>query len=219
MKPPSGGSDKVVVMKTPVKAPILRYLGNRRIVLGSQSPRRIHLLEQLLGIPITVRPADIEEVYPDYLPVEEVASYLATLKAQALVPSLASDEVLITADTMVLLDGKLIGKPSDRAQAQDILRQLSGRANIVLTGYAITDASGRFKSGVAQSQISFGILEDEDIEYYLSCCDVLDKAGAYGIQDWIGLVAVEDIQGSYNNIIGLPTALIYKDLKEFLKNK
>ncbi len=195
--------------------PIYHYLNGRRIVLGSQSPRRIKLLQDL-GLPITVRPSCVEEVYPDSLPVEQVPLYLSRLKANSLRGTLAPDEVLITADTVVFLDGALIGKPDDLAHARSILHRLSGNTHRVITGYTIMEASGREVSGEALSEIRFASLTDDEIEYYIHHCEVLDKAGSYGVQDWIGLVGVEEIRGSYNNIMGLPTVLIYRDLKTFL---
>ncbi|KGN78759.1 hypothetical protein HQ35_08900 [Porphyromonas cangingivalis] len=190
-------------------------LGNRRVVLGSQSPRRIQLLGEL-GLHITVRPSEVEEVYPEGLSIEEVAPFLSRLKADSLRPSLSDEEILITADTVVLLEGELLGKPTDLDHARDFLHRLSGKTNTVITGYTIMDAHGKIIAGQAVSKIKFAPLEESEIEYYIRRCEVLDKAGAYGVQDWIGLIAVEDIQGSYNNIIGLPTALIYRDLKAFL---
>ncbi|WP_051522642.1 Maf family nucleotide pyrophosphatase [Porphyromonas cangingivalis] len=198
-----------------MEAPINALLGNRRVVLGSQSPRRIQLLGEL-GLHITVRPSEVEEVYPESLPIEEVAPFLSRLKADSLRPSLSDEEILITADTVVLLEGELLGKPTDLDHARDFLHRLSGKINTVITGYTIMDAHGKVIAGQAVSKIKFAPLEESEIEYYIRRCEVLDKAGAYGVQDWIGLIAVEDIQGSYNNIIGLPTALIYRDLKAFL---
>lgn len=202
-------------MTQSMEAPINALLGNRRVVLGSQSPRRIQLLGEL-GLHITVRPSEVEEVYPEGLPIEEVAPFLSRLKADSLRPSLSDEEILITADTVVLLEGELLGKPTDLDHARDFLHRLSGKTNTVITGYTIMDAHGKVIAGQAVSKIKFAPLEETEIEYYIRRCEVLDKAGAYGVQDWIGLIAVEDIQGSYNNIIGLPTALIYRDLKAFL---
>lgn len=202
-------------MTQSMEAPISALLGNRRVVLGSQSPRRIQLLGEL-GLHITVRPSEVEEVYPESLPIEEVAPFLSRLKADSLRPSLSDEEILITADTVVLLEGELLGKPTDLDHARDFLHRLSGKINTVITGYTIMDAHGKVIAGQAVSKIKFAPLEETEIEYYIRRCEVLDKAGAYGVQDWIGLIAVEDIQGSYNNIIGLPTALIYRDLKAFL---
>lgn len=202
-------------MAQSMEAPINALLGNRRVVLGSQSPRRIQLLGEL-GLHITVRPSEVEEVYPEGLSIEEVAPFLSRLKADSLRPSLSDEEILITADTVVLLEGELLGKPTDLDHARDFLHRLSGKTNTVITGYTIMDAHGKVIAGQAVSKIKFAPLEESEIEYYIRRCEVLDKAGAYGVQDWIGLIAVEDIQGSYNNIIGLPTALIYRDLKAFL---
>ena len=201
-----------------MEAPINKLLRGRRIVLGSQSPRRIQLLGEL-GLHVTVRPPKIEEVYPDDLPIEEVALFLSRLKADSLRPSLSDEEILITADTVVLLEGELLGKPADLDHARDFLRRLSGKTNTVITGYTIMDAHDKVSAGQAVSRIRFAPLDEDEIEYYIRRCEVLDKAGAYGVQDWIGLIAVEDIQGSYNNIIGLPTALIYRDLKAFLSKQ
>lgn len=198
-----------------MKAPINSLLNGRRIVLGSQSPRRIQLLNEL-GVDVDVRPPDIDETYPDTLEKAEVPVYLSQLKAEHLLPTLAENEILITADTVVLLENDLLGKPADLDDARDSLRRLSGKTNTVITGYVIMDAHGAITKGKATSKIRFAPLEEQEIDYYIQRCEVLDKAGSYGVQDWIGLIAVEEIEGSYNNIIGLPTALIYRDLKAFL---
>lgn len=195
-----------------VQHPLEKLLDGRRLVLGSQSPRRVQLLRDL-GLTFDVRPSGADETHPTDTAPEHIPLELAKRKAVALFP-LQSDEILLTADTVVLMDGALLEKPHDLEEAKQFLKKLSGRWHSVITGYALTTSSKQV-TGEVRSEIHFATLSDDEIEYYLANYQVLDKAGAYGIQDWIGLIGVSEVRGSYNNVIGLPTTHIYQTLKTF----
>ncbi len=187
---------------------------NLSLILASKSPRRSYLLEQA-GIPFTVRTADVEEVYPDDLPVMEIAPYLAALKATGAFHLLEKDnEVLLTADSVVLIDGKKYGKPKDREMAVATLRKLSGNEHTVVTGCCL---KSKFKERIfaGVTKVFFNKLSDEEINWYLDTSAPYDKAGAYGIQDWVGLACINRIEGTYPNVMGLPVDLVYKELKHW----
>ena len=184
----------------------------RRLVLGSASPRRLELLHGLGLTDIEVRPAGVDEPHPDHIPVSALALFLARRKSQALRSTLLPGEYLLTADTVVLLEGRVLDKPRSEEEAAEHLRHLSGKSHIVTTGYVLTDGSQTIEDQV-ETEVTFAPLAEEDIRYYISHCDVMDKAGAYGIQDWIGLSSVARIDGSYSNVIGLPTVEVYRALK------
>jgi septum formation protein len=185
----------------------------KKIILASKSPRRSHLLE-LAGIPFEIRIKEVEEIYPDTLPVEEVAPYLAQLKAAALTDTLQADEVLLTADSVVIHNGIIYGKPKDFAEATKVLRTLSGTMHTVITGVCMRSLEKEIAFS-AVSQVYFNEITDEEIEYYINTCQPYDKAGAYGIQEWVGLCKIHKIEGTYPNIMGLPIDLVYKYWKTF----
>lgn len=184
------------------------------IILASNSPRRKELLSGLdLEYDVKVLP-DIDESYPDTLQKEKVAEYISKKKADAHISLLEEDTLLITADTIVLLDGKIYGKPVDEKDAARMLKELSGKTHQVITGVALT-TQDKQKSFSVISEVRFAKLEDSEIEYYVYKYKPLDKAGAYGIQEWIGYVAVEYMSGSYFNIMGLPIQRLYQEMKSF----
>ena len=184
------------------------------IILASNSPRRKELLSGLdLKYEIKVLP-DIDESYPDTLNREDVAEYIAKEKTKAYIPYLNDKTLLITADTIVLLDGKIYSKPIDEADAKQMLTNLSGKTHQVITGVCLTSRAKQ-KSFSVTSEVRFAKLEESEIDYYISKYKPLDKAGAYGVQEWIGYVAVEYISGSYFNIMGLPVQRLYQELKKF----
>jgi septum formation protein len=189
-------------------------LTDYRIILASNSPRRKELLSGI-GVKYEFRMLpDIDESYPETVSADEVAGYLAEKKASAYLPELNDDELLITADTVVLLDSIVIGKPSDEADAIRMLQLLSGKTHKVITGVCLTSK----KKQVVFSDtayVTFGELSREEISYYVSNYKPYDKAGAYGVQELIGYVAVEKIEGSYFNVMGLPIFKVYKELKQF----
>lgn len=184
-----------------------------RLILASGSPRRKELLEKL-GFKIEVRKVDLDESYPRSLDVTKVAEYIANKKLNAFLEEEKTlNGVVITADTIVIKDGVILGKPFDIDEASDFLMNLSDSKHQVITGVCI----GYENKKVCFSEISdvyFNKLETEDIEFYINNYEVLDKAGAYGIQEWIGLSSIEKINGSYTNIMGLPTQILYKKLKK-----
>lgn len=184
-----------------------------QVVLGSKSPRRVEFLRGI-GLDFTTRPSNAEETIPPDTPLDEIPLLLALQKRSALLTTMTKDELLITADTVVIQGAQLIGKPKDPQEAKDYIRNLSGSWHRVLTGYTIGTKSEIYKAETVESRIRFAPLHADEIEYYTTHYEVLDKAGAYGIQDWIGLIAVEEIQGSYTNVMGLPTESLYKSLRE-----
>lgn len=189
-------------------------LSRYNIILASNSPRRKELLNGL-NIPYEIKTLpDIDESYPDSLAGEDIAIYIAEEKANAYLDQLDDNTLLITADTIVLLDGKVYGKPSDETDAKQMLRDLSGKTHQVITGVCITTKDKQVSFGVS-SEVRFSKLDDDEIEYYVSNYKPFDKAGAYGVQEWIGYVAVEYISGSYFNIMGLPVQRLYRELKKF----
>ncbi len=185
-----------------------------RIILGSQSPRRQELLRGL-DVDFEVRTiAGLEEHYPDTLQGAEIPLFLAKQKADAFLPSLTDDDLLITADTIVWLDGRVYGKPTDAADARAMLRTLSGRTHEVITGVCLT-TTRRQESFSATTQVTFANFNDQEIEYYVEHYRPFDKAGSYGVQEWIGYIGVESINGSFYNVMGLPVQRLYQKLKEF----
>jgi len=190
------------------------------IILASNSPRRKELLAGL-GIPYDVFVLQgIDESYPSTLPPNEVAEYIACKKAKAYegqrsVFNVQSSmfNVLLTADTVVVCDGEILGKPHDAAEACAMLRKLSGKTHQVYTGYCLLTA-GKSVSGTVCSDVTFKELSDEEISYYVDNYHPLDKAGAYGIQEWIGYIGITGIRGSYYNVMGLPVQRIYEEIKK-----
>ena len=181
-----------------------------KLVLSSNSPRRLELLAGL-DIPFEVRVVSgIDESYPDDLPTDEIAEFVARKKADAY--AVAEDEIVITADTIVVLDGEVLGKPRDLADAAAMLRRLSGRTHRVITGVTLKNYVKQTSFSVV-SEVTFKSLSDDEISYYLTHYKPLDKAGAYGIQEWIGYIGVTSLSGSYFNVMGFPVQRIYEVLK------
>jgi len=184
-----------------------------RWILGSQSPRRKELLATL-GHPFEIRTIEgHSEAYPDTLPLEEVPRYLSQLKAEQLRPTLQADELLITADTVVLLDGQILGKPHDLDDARRMLRLLSGRQHEVVSGVSLTTTEWQ-RSFASNTLVTFAQLTDSEIDHYVAQYRPLDKAGAYGIQEWIGYIGVSHIEGSFYNVMGLPVQRLYRELRD-----
>ena len=193
---------------------MLDNLKKYNVVLASNSPRRKELLQRL-GIPFKVRTLlGIDESYPDTLRGEDIVRYISRNKAQAYRSSMAPNELLITADTIVYVEGEVMGKPKTAEQAKEMLHKLSGKSHQVITGVTIVTADRTEDFGVT-SQVKFAEITDEEINFYVDNYLPFDKAGAYGIQEWIGIVAVEEIKGSYFNVVGLPVQRLYQKLKTF----
>jgi septum formation protein len=184
-----------------------------KIILGSQSIRRQKLLQKL-NIDLEIRTADIDESFPSDLEADTIPEYIAKQKAKALRHSLKTNELLITADTIVILDSEIYGKPQNFNHAVEMLKRLSGRTHKVITGICFTTLDKQKLFSVA-TDVTFSKLDDYEIEYYINKYKPYDKAGSYGIQDWIGFVGVEKIDGSFYNVMGLPIQTIYKELKRF----
>lgn len=194
---------------------ILPSLQHYRMILASQSPRRKALLEGL-GLPFEVRvQPDIDEHYPAHLEGEAIPRHIAETKAAAYTSTLGENDLVITADTIVYLDGKVFGKPADEEEAVSMLRQLSGRTHRVMTGVCIHTRHQQ-RSFTVTTEVTFGTLTDEEIRHYVSQYRPFDKAGAYGIQEWIGYIGVTRLDGSYFNVMGLPVQRLYQELKHIL---
>ncbi len=184
---------------------------NFHIILASNSPRRRELLAGL-GIPFEVKVLpDIEENYPADLAVTEIAAYIAHEKADAYRPTMGDNDLIITADTIVVVDDEVLGKPHDAADACRMLRKLSNRTHQVITGVCLTTKDKQRHFSV-KTDVTFKALTEEEIEHYVTHYKPFDKAGAYGIQEWIGYVGVTSLQGSYFNVMGLPVQRIYAEL-------
>lgn len=189
-----------------------------RLILASQSPRRRQLLADA-GIEYTLAERfECEEHYPAGLAAAEVAPYLSRLKSEAYPQPLAPHEILLTADTVVVAAGQVLGKPAGRDDAVRMLRLLSGRAHEVITGVTLRSAA-RSETFAAHSSVRFRNLTDEEIAYYVDRYKPLDKAGSYGIQEWIGYVGIEGIEGSFYNVMGLPVQRVYCELESFLASE
>lgn len=192
---------------------MLDNLKKYHIILASNSPRRRELLGGL-GVDYEVRTLPgVDESYPDTLSGEDIPVYISREKAAAYLPSIAPDELIITADTIVWLDGRVLGKPADEADACRMLRELSGRTHQVITGVTLSTAAFQ-KSFAVTSEVEFAPLTEEEITYYVDHYRPLDKAGAYGVQEWIGFIGVRRLSGSYFNVMGLPIQRLYQELKE-----
>ena len=193
---------------------MLENLNKYESVLASNSPRRTELLQRM-GVNFKVRTLfGIDESYPDSLRGEDIVCYISRNKAKAYQSSMAPNELLITADTIVYVDGEVMGKPKNAEQAKEMLHKLSGKTHQVITGVTIVTAKRTENFGVT-SQVKFTNITDEEINFYVDNYLPFDKAGAYGIQEWIGIVAVEEIKGSYFNVVGLPVQRLYQKLKTF----
>jgi septum formation protein len=187
---------------------------NHKIILASHSPRRKELLEGLdLDFEVRVIPG-IDESYPEDLPPAEVPCFIARKKAEAYRASILPGELIITADTVVVLDGRIIEKPAGREEAIQMLTRLSGRKHRVVTAVVLMTKEKRTGFSVT-STVDFDALTAEEIEYYVDKYKPFDKAGAYGIQEWIGYTGVRGIEGSFYNVMGLPVQRLYRELKEF----
>jgi septum formation protein len=187
---------------------------NYKLVLASNSPRRRELLAGLgLDFQVRVLP-NIDESYPATLKATETAEYIANKKAAAYRRLMADDELIITADTVVIVGDEVLGKPADDQEARLMLQKLSGRSHQVVTGVCLTTISRQTSFSVT-TDVTFKPLADDEINYYIKKCQPFDKAGAYGIQEWIGYIGVTGLEGSYFNVMGLPVQRIYAELAKF----
>lgn len=181
-----------------------------RIILASGSPRRQQFLKEL-DVDFEIQLKDIEEIYPEDLQAEEITNFLAKLKASAFVADLEENDILITSDTIVWLNNKALGKPKDYNDAFEMLTEMSGTTHKVITSVCLKTIDKEVVF-YEETLVTFTKLSSDEIKYYLDNYKPFDKAGSYGIQEWIGLVAIEKIEGSYANVVGLPTHRLYEEL-------
>lgn len=193
--------------------PFLTKLNDKRIILASNSPRRKELLKAL-GVDFEVKVYPVDETVPSDLPAEYAAAYLSKLKADSFPIPLEENEILITADTIVILKGRILGKPNSELEAFEMIKSLSGTTHTVMTAVTFKD-SKRQITVEDEAKVSFRFMEEDEIWYYIRNFKPFDKAGAYGIQEWVGFVGVTGIEGSYFTVMGFPQHLVYQQLKKW----
>ncbi len=194
---------------------LLTTIKNYDVILASASPRRQQLLTEM-DIPFRIQTKEVEEIFPDNLSPEAAVTFLCRLKSLAFPEEELNDNtLLISADTLVVLNNKILGKPVSEKEAVEMLRQLSGKKHTVITGVCLR-LRERMKTFTVSSSVYFKVLSEDEINYYIKNYKPMDKAGAYGIQEWIGHAAIQKIEGSYFNIMGLPTHRLYEELSGFL---
>jgi septum formation protein len=191
----------------------MNWFPDYNYILASKSPRRQQLLKSL-GIPFEVRVKDTDEIYPEGLDKNEIPVYLAKLKASAFLPELKERDLLITADTIVFLENEVIGKPENHEDAKQMLGRLSGKEHQVISGVCITTLQ-RETAFFAVTNVRFNVLSEDEIDFYVSNFKPFDKAGAYGIQEWIGSIGITHIEGSFYNVMGLPVQRLYEEILRF----
>ena len=189
-------------------------LNTINIILASGSPRRQQFFKEM-DLHYTIRLKEIEEIYPEHLQAEEITNFLAELKASTFENELKENDLLITSDTIVWLNGKALGKPKDYDDAFQMLQQLANQTHEVITSVCLKSIE---KTEVFHcvTKVTFANLSDEAIKYYLDNYQPFDKAGSYGIQDWIGLIGISKIEGSYTNVVGLPTEMLFQKLMQYV---
>ena len=193
---------------------MLSNLKKYQIILASKSPRRQELLRGM-GVEFSILTKETDESFPPEMPLDEVPKYLSLQKSLAFnEDELPDDYLLITSDTVVICEGEILGKPKDKADAVRMLQMLSGKTHHVVTGVTVRSAE-KTESFAVRSNVTFATLDDEEIDYYIEHCKPYDKAGAYGIQEWIGYVGISGLEGSFYNVMGLPTRKLYGVLKAF----
>lgn len=194
----------------------MNWFPKYNFILASKSPRRQQLLHSI-GIEFSVEILEVDEIFPENLPKEEVPVFLARLKAQPFQEKLKENDLLITADTIVWNNEKVLGKPQNTEEAMLMLGELSGNEHQVITGVCLT-SSKKQKAFYSVSNVQFKMLEKSEIEYYINTCKPFDKAGAYGIQEWIGAIGITHIEGSFYNVMGLPVQQLYTEIQNFEKD-
>ncbi len=193
----------------------MAFLNGHRLLLASHSPRRRELLA-MLDVPFELAPTvEVDESFDSDMPPHEVPAYLSQKKGDAYCSHIKPGDIVITADTVVIIGDSILGKPSDEAAAIQMLTTLQGQTQTVVTGVTLTDTSHRHTFSVS-TEVKFAPLTQEEIRYYVERYHPLDKAGAYGIQEWIGAIGIEEIRGSFYNVMGLPVHRLYNELREFL---
>ena len=193
---------------------MLSNLKKFHIILASKSPRRQELLRGM-GLNFDILTKETDERFPPEMPLDEVPKYLSLQKSLAFIDDeLPADYLLITSDTVVICEGEILGKPKDREDATRMLQLLSGKTHHVVTGVTVRSVE-KTESFAVRSNVTFAQLDAEEIDFYIEHCKPFDKAGAYGIQEWIGYVGISGLEGSFYNVMGLPTRKLYQCLKEF----
>lgn len=185
-------------------------LKNYHIILASASPRR-HAFLKSMNIDFEIKLHPVEEIYPQHLQRTEITDYLAKLKAEAFLTDLKENDILITSDTIVWLEGQPVEKPKDKNDAFRMIKTLSAKTHEVMTSICVSQTTGQQIVNTT-TKVTFKALKDDEIWYYIKNYNPLDKAGAYGVQEWIGAIAITKIEGSYNNVVGLPTHMLYETL-------
>jgi septum formation protein len=196
---------------------LIEKLKKFHIILASASPRRQEFFKKL-GLDFEVRLKPIDEIFPNHLKGTDIANFLARLKSEPFLKELKAPDILITSDTVVWYKDTFLGKPEDEEQACFMLKTLSGDWHEVITSVCFTSLNDQ-RLVNCTTKVKFKVLTDEEIWYYIKKYQPLDKAGGYGIQDWIGLIGIEEIKGSYSNVVGLPTHLVYKTLMDMAGQK
>ena len=195
---------------------MLNHTEPLHVILGSQSPRRRELMAGL-DIPFSCVTIDADESYPAELKGGDIPMYISRAKARAYVSELQDNDLLITSDTIVWLNGEMLGKPQDEEEAKTMLARLSGQTHEVYTAVCFADKNGELETWGDCTKVTFNTLSEEDIDYYVTKYRPLDKAGAYGVQEWIGYVGVTRMEGSYFNVMGFPICHVYERLKKYLR--
>lgn len=191
----------------------MNWLPNYNYILASKSPRRQELLH-LMGMEFTIKVKEVEENFPEGMSKYEIPEFLARLKSGPFLPELKKNDLLITADTIVYLDGEVLGKPANSKEAAEMLQKLSGKEHQVISGVCLTSANKQ-TSFHAETNVQFKNLTEEEIQFYINTCKPFDKAGAYGIQEWIGFIGITHIEGSFYNVMGLPVQQLYEEILRF----
>ena len=203
---------QILVLKM-IKNPLAEHLEGKKIILASGSPRRKKFFEDF-GVDFEIRLKPVDEVYPENLKAAQISDFLAELKASAFEGTLKKHEILITSDTVVWLNGESLAKASNQQEAIDMLTKLSNQWHKVITSVCFTTPSHQTTVN-ATTSVKFKKLTPDEIYFYIDEYEPFDKAGAYGIQEWIGAIGIEEINGSYNTVVGLPTHLVYNTLLQF----
>lgn len=190
-----------------------KILHHKNIILASGSPRRQQFFKEM-DLNFSIQLKDVEEIYPNHLKVEEITNFLAELKANAFENELKENDILVTSDTIVWLNEKALGKPKDYDDAFKMLQQLANQTHEVITSVCLKSVS-KVDIFHCTTKVTFAALSDENIRYYLDNYKPFDKAGSYGIQDWIGLIGISKIEGSYTNVVGLPTEMLFQKLMHY----
>lgn len=192
---------------------MLSNLADKKIILASKSPRRQELLKGL-GLDFEIRTKDVDETFPSTLEPLKVPAFLAEKKADAFFAELNQNEILITSDTLVFIENEILEKPLSFEDAQKMLRKISGKTHTVITAVCISTLNKRVVFS-DQTNVTFSNLTNDEIDFYITNYKPYDKAGSYGAQDWIGLVGIKKLEGSYFTVMGLPVHRLYQELKEF----